>query len=205
VAGADGIDPEQLSLLVEDALASVPLTTAQQDSLRDRLLRAFLRMFTGDEVPSLLFPDDMRARVDYELTIPFGDELLLGVIDRVLESGDGERSIVHFKTIDADVDALERLTAEYLPQLRTYAYLLMRLNPEQISVAATLIFACAPELPQRVIFMRADLERIEEDLRRGIGEIRALTYGEGGSLPLRTPHCPECPYWIEERCLLGKD
>jgi len=126
------------------------------------------------------------------------------VIDRALRASDGTISIVHFKTIDTEESELERLMTEYLPQLRTYAYLVMKLNAAQDSVAATLIFASAPELPQRVIFTRADIPEIEEELRRHIAAIRGITYGEGGELPLHSPHCQECPYWISEKCLMGR-
>lgn len=205
VAGAAGIDPERLGALVEQALATHPLTSERQDRLRLRLLEPFLRMFTSEEVVATLFPGGARPQVEYELTMPFGEELLIGVADRVLRGLGGETSIVHFKTIDTEPGELDRLAESYLPQLRVYAYLLMRMDGRLERVAATLIFACAPELPRRTLFTRADMERIEEDIARDLAEIRELTYGTGGRLPLRTPHCPECPYWIEGACLLGRE
>jgi hypothetical protein len=44
--------------------------------------------------------------------------------------------------------------------------------------------------------------RIEEELRAAINDIRHITYTGRRELPLRTSHCPLCPYFIEERCML---
>jgi hypothetical protein len=44
--------------------------------------------------------------------------------------------------------------------------------------------------------------RIEEELRAAINDIRQITYTGRRELPLRTSHCPLCPYFIEGRCML---
>jgi hypothetical protein len=44
--------------------------------------------------------------------------------------------------------------------------------------------------------------RIEEELKSAIGDIRALSYTGRRELPVRRPHCPICPYFIEGRCLM---
>jgi hypothetical protein len=136
--------------------------------------------------------------------MPFGKEYLLGVIDRVIEHADGTLSLVQFKTRHLGHDEMRRVAESYLPQLRVYAYLIAALNPAQSSITGTLLFTEYPDEPRSFTFSRFEARRIEEELRSGIADIRALSYTGRRELPLRTPHCPDCPYWIEGRCLLAR-
>lgn len=193
-----------LETIIDESLQLEPLVPKDLDAMRARMLESFDRLLTSEPARAILFPSGYKTFVDYELTMPFGTEYLLGVIDRVIEHPDGTLTLVQYKTRQLDRADLRRAAESYLPQLRVYAYLISALNPDQSSVTGTLIFTEFPEEPQSFNFSRFEALRIEEELRSHIGDIRALSYTGRRELPLRTPHCPDCPYWIEGACLLAR-
>lgn len=190
--------------IIDEAIALEPLLPDERERIHARMLGTFQRICTSATARALLFPAGARGHADYELRMPYGTEFLLGVIDRVVENADGEYSVLQYKTRRIEQGELERAAGGYLPQLRFYAYLISALNPQQRSIQATILFTEFPDAPQSFTFSRFETTRIGEELRSAVDDIRALTYSGRRELPLRTPHCPDCPYWIEERCLLAR-
>jgi ATP-dependent helicase/nuclease subunit A len=200
-------DPDGKSALervVDAALLLEPLVTEDLDRMKGMLMESYARLFASESARTLLFPAGGRPRVDYELRMPFGEEYLLGVIDRVIEHEDGTLSIVQYKTRRLERAEVQAAATGYLPQLRVYAYLVSKLNPAQRAINGTVLFTEHPDAPQSFTFTKFESMRIEEELRSAIADIRAITYSGRRDLPLRTPHCPECPYFIEGSCLLGR-
>ncbi len=204
VATADENGSTPLERIIDATLQLEPLLPTARETMRSRLLHTFAGIFASERARTLLFPPDSHPHVDYELRMPFGTEFLLGVIDRVLEMADGTRLIVQYKTRRLRRTELARAAEDYLPQLRFYAYLISELNPAQKSIQAAVVFTEFPDDPQIFTFSRFESMRIKEELRAAIEDIRAISYSGRRELPLRTPHCPHCPYWIEERCLLAR-
>ena len=193
-----------LERIVDEALLLEPLVTEDLDRMRRLLLESYGRIFASGPARAVLFPEGGIPRVDYELRMPLGREYLLGVIDRVIESPDGTLSIVQYKTRRLEYAELRAAATGYLPQLRVYAYLVSMLNPAQRAITGTVLFTEFPDEPQSFTFTKFESMRIEEELGSAIADIRAISYTGRRDLPLQTPHCPECPYWIERRCLLGR-
>jgi ATP-dependent helicase/nuclease subunit A len=190
--------------VIDETLRLEPLTAAQHAVVRPRLIETFERIFASDPACAALFPSGTTASVEQELRMPFEREYVMGVMDRMLVSDDGTISILHYKTLRLDRDAVVRTAESYLPQLRLYAYLVAALNPAQRSVRATILFTEHPDSPQQFTFTRFDMMRIEEEVRAAIADIRQISYTGRRQLPLKSPHCPLCPYWIQEQCLLGR-
>ncbi len=194
---------DRITAVVDEVLALEPILAARLPDVRRRLIDAFTGILSSSEALAVLFPEGTRAVVEQELRIPFGREYLRGVIDRMLVAVDGTVEIVHYKTIRVRPENVASVARSYLPQLRLYAWLAGSLLPEQTSVTATLVFVDAPDAPQAFVFPRFDMTRIEEELRVSIEGIRTLTYTGRRELPLRSDHCPLCPYWIGRACLLA--
>lgn len=201
---ADGDDNRTpMERIIDEAVELEPIMPDMRAAMRTRLVETFQRIHSSPAAMNMLFPADSLGHTGRELRMPFGTEFLMGVIDRVVEMPGGEHSIVQYKTRRIGHDDLERAAGEYIPQLRFYAFLVASLNPRQQSIRATIMFTEHPDAPQSFTFSRFEIMRIEEELRNSIADIRSITYSGRRELPLRTPHCPDCPYWIEEVCLLG--
>lgn len=203
------ITEEEIAALIDDILVLEAMDEAMLSALRARLAESFLRVLSSHPARARLFPEGATTETAKELRIPFeyggGREYILGVMDRLTAHPDGTLSFLQFKTLRLDDADPAEIAAGYLPQLRLYAWLVSALNPDQRSVRGTILFTEAPDAPQDFTFTRLDLVRIEEEIRTNIEDIRALSYTGRGRLPLLTPHCPICPYWIEKECLLGKE
>lgn len=190
--------------IIDEAVELEPIMPDQRADMRARLVEAFQHIRSSTTAMDILFPAGSLGHTGHELRMPFGTEFLLGVMDRVVELEGGEYSIIQYKTRRIRPDEIKRAAGEYIPQLRFYAFLVAALNPRQQAIRTTIIFTELPDEPQSFTFSRFEIMRIEEELRNSIADIRSITYSGRRELPLRTPHCPDCPYWIENVCLLGK-
>lgn len=197
---APGLDP-----LVRNALAMEPIAPGDHEHFAARLAATVERLFTAAPARALIAPPGARARTAYELLAPLGSETVMGQMDRVVEAADGTLSAVQFKTRRVEAGAITAAADDYRPQLRIYAWLLARLREQQRSVTCTVIFTEHPDHPQSFTFPRFEAMRIEETIGSAIDDIRAITYSGRRDLPMRTPHCPACAYWLEGRCLLEGD
>jgi hypothetical protein len=188
--------------IIEEVLLLEPLAEEQLETLRPRLLETFERILASPAATAALFPPGATSSVEQELRLPFDHDFVMGVMDRMLVDGEGTISLLHYKTLRLDRENLARVAEGYLPQLRLYAYLVSALNPAQRSIRATLLFTEHPDAPQSFTFTKFDMIRIEEELRAAIADIRQITYTGRRELPLRTAHCPLCPYYVREHCML---
>lgn len=195
--------PMGLNALVRDALAMEPLAAANREAMRARLLDTAERIFESDAARAVIVPANAEARTDYRLTLPFGKEFVMGQMDRALFGEDGAIDAVQFKTRRLPREAVPAAAEAALPQLRVYAYLLKALGGRASAITCTVLFTEHPDIPQTFSFSTFETTRIEEELASGIADIRALSYSGRRELPLETPHCPACAYWVEGRCLLS--
>lgn len=202
------IREEKIDAIIDDLLVLEPMEEEKLTSLRERLRETFRRLLSSGAALERIFPAGSTSETAKELRIPFGSprerEYILGVMDRLTRHPDGTLSFLQYKTLRLQDRDPAQVADSYLPQLRLYGWLVSRLNPGQRSITGTILFTDAPDAPQDFPFSRFDLVRVEEEIRANIEDIRALSYSGRSRLPLRTPHCPICPYWIEGECLLGK-
>lgn len=198
-------NPERLASTVEETVALEPLPPEGVEGLRSRLTGTVTRLLASPEAQRVLFPEGGSTRVDHELRGTIDGDFLQGVIDRVLFASDGSVSFVQYRTRRIERDGLRVAAESALPQLRLYAYLLSSLDQARVGITGTIFFTEHPDQPQSFTFTRFDAMRIEQDLRASITDIRALTHGARRALPDRTPHCPDCPFFIGGECVTATE
>lgn len=200
----DGIaaSPDSLQDRVDDVLRLEPMMDETRERIGERLRGTIERLLGSTEGRRILFPGKSAPRVDYELRSVIDGEFLLAVIDRVLFADDGSVQFVQYRTRRISREGLRAAAEASLPQLRLYAYMLSAFDTARVGVTGTILFTEYPDEPQSFTFTRFDSMRIEQDIRAAINDIRALTYGVRRALPDRTPHCPDCPFFIGGECLM---
>lgn len=209
-AAQNGSEEREKTILriVDSLIILEPMEAEEATGLRGRLLEAFTSLLENPIAMRAIAPDGSRSETAKELRYPFrtagGTEYLLGVMDRLTHHADGTLSFLQYKTLKLGDRRTTQVAESYLPQLRLYALLVSKLNPNQPVVSGTILFADAPGKPQEFTFSRFDMEGIEEEVTANIEDIRLLSYTGRANLPVTSPHCPLCPYWIEETCLLAR-
>jgi ATP-dependent exoDNAse (exonuclease V) beta subunit len=125
------------------------------------------------------------AKFEFSITLPVGNDFLIGSIDVLLNQTDGEVEIWDWKTnrVGSARD-MDTLLKHYRLQLEVYAFVVSHLHPEQQTFRTRLLFTrratatAADEDWTRVLeFTRLDIQAIEEKIRRLIGKIRLQSYG----------------------------
>lgn len=190
--------------VADDVLLTEPLPTDQAERMRQRLIGTFRRILNSPQAQQAIAPAGSTSYVEHELRIPFENDFVLGVMDRLIVEADKAIAVLHYKTRKVAANALKSTADEYLPQLRLYAYLVSLLRPEQRTFRCVILFTEHPDAPQEFTFSRFDMHRAEDELRSAFRDIHDLSYTSRSRLPLQAPHCPHCPYWIEKACLLGR-
>lgn len=207
MAGRDQQE-EKIAAIIADILALEPLDQDTLESLRRRLQGTFSGLLTTPEAQEQLFPTEAATETAKELRIPVGNgnerTYILGVMDRLTRMQDGSLSFLQYKTPHLRDRNPEDVALSYLPQIRLYAWLVSTLNKHQRSIVGTVLFTEAPDRPQVFPFNRFDLVRIEDEIQESIRDIHFLSYSDYRRLPSESPHCPICPYWIEQSCLLHR-
>ncbi|MBS1913263.1 MAG: UvrD-helicase domain-containing protein [Bacteroidetes bacterium] len=199
-----GAESSALARLVADALALEPMMPAEREAMRVRLTGTLERLLASPEARSVITAPNGATAANYELTMPVGREYLMGVMDRVIRSSDGALSAVQYKTRRLKRNEVPTAAEAYLPQLRVYAYLLAALEPKRTAVTCTILFTEHPDIPQTFTFSSFEQLRIGEEITSGIESIRALTYSGRRDLPLATPHCPACAYFVQGECVMKR-
>ncbi len=81
------------------------------------------------------------AKMEYELSLPIGENYITGIIDCLIENEDGEFEIWDWKTNQIALDNdLQKLKENYSNQMQLYALFLMYLYPLQKKYIARLLF-----------------------------------------------------------------
>ncbi len=194
----------RMGRIIDEELILEVLPSAQKERMRSRLLGTLQSLLSSKAARSVLFPPGATMHPHHELRMPFGKEFILGVMDRMMVATDGTISVLHFKTLRLGEREPGDIVEQYLPQLRLYAYLASKLNPEQKVHHATVLFTERPDDPQEFTFSQMDMIGIEEEVRASIEEIRAISYIGRRELPYKTQHCKWCAYFIQGQCLLAR-
>jgi ATP-dependent helicase/nuclease subunit A len=125
------------------------------------------------------------AQYEYPITLPMGNDFLIGTMDVLVKNPSGALEIWDWKTNRVgSVRDMERLLGEYRLQLEVYAYIASFLAPEQETFTTRLLFTRRAtqnvedaEWTRTLEFTRLDVAVIERKMERLIGEIRARSYG----------------------------
>lgn len=126
------------------------------------------------------------ARFEYPFHMQIERDYLIGSVDALVPSPDGDIELWDWKTnaIASSFDMF-RLFDRYRLQLEIYAYFLAKFRPQQQRITARLLFTRLAEKAsndagwmQTLTVERSELERIEMKIMSIIGEIRHLSYGE---------------------------
>ena len=133
---------------------------------------------------------------EHEIHVMLGDHIIHGMIDRLFKDSDGLWQIIDYETDQFNPREIETWIELYRPQVELYAMLVHRLYPEQRVIPATLFFTSIAEAHQ----MRLTPDELENLERKWIERIEAL---QTGHFKKNKAHCPHCPYFVDEQCLLS--
>ncbi|MFZ1082015.1 MAG: UvrD-helicase domain-containing protein [Candidatus Kryptoniota bacterium] len=144
------------------------------------------------------------------ITRKFRNDFLTGTLDLLVENERGFH-IFDYKTNRLD-KGTDKIYSDYEIQMKLYASLCSRLQPEQDAFDVTIIFTREAGKYLTKKYSRKELEDFENELEATLREIKMIEPVGGiypsvdsDSLPTWTSHCPECEYFVGERkneCLL---
>lgn len=201
----DEIDGSELARLVADVLDLEPLGPEERSVIADRLLQLLRPLVDDPEISSLIEHRSDRVRTSFELRMAVeqrgGAEFVLGVIDRVIEHPERIR-LIQYRTLSMAGRGPDDVLKATMPQLRLYAWLLSR-GENRRSIDATVLLADHPELSPTVSLSNFDLLRFDDEIAAAIEDMRSLSYTPRHDLPTETPHCPLCPYHVDNACILA--
>ena len=178
-----------LGKLINDAMESVSDDLAAGDAAPH--VKHFLESDIGK---SALAADE--SYCEQEIHAMVGDHVIHGVVDRLFKDSEGLWQIVNYETDRFDSSEIETWIDFYRPKVELQAMLVHRLYPEQQAIPATIFFTSLAETFS--IHLSADeLERLE---MLWIEKIAVL---QSGKSEKNRTHCPHCPYFVDEQCLVS--
>ena len=132
---------------------------------------------------------------EHEIYALLGNHVVHGVVDRLFRGSDGLWQIISYETNQFALSEIETWIDFYRPKLELCAMLVHRLYPEQAMIQGAIFFTSLSVA--HPIRLTADgLEEIEQQW------IKRLEVLHKGKFEKNRDHCPLCPYFVEEQCLL---
>lgn len=132
---------------------------------------------------------------EHEIYALLGNHVVYGVVDRLFKGSDGLWQIIDYETNQFEVSEIETWIDFYRPKVELHAMLVHRLYTEQQVIPATIFFTSPAE--SHSMYLTADeLKHLE---RQWIERIEII---QTGRFEKNREHCPLCPYFVEEQCLL---
>ena len=178
-----------LSKLVNTAVKSVSDELAEDD------VTPHVKHFLDSDVGKLALAAS-ESHCEQEIHALLGDHVIHGVVDRLFKDSDALWQIIDYETDQFDPSEIETWIDFYRPQVELYAMLVHRLYPEQQVIPATIFFTSIAEAYP--IHLTADeLETLEQKWIENIAVIQT------GQFEKNRAHCPFCPYFVDEQCLLS--
>lgn len=145
------------------------------------------------------------------ITRKFKSDYLTGTLDLLIEDEKGYH-IYDYKTNRLD-RSQEEIYAGYEIQMKLYASLCGNLKPGQSEIDVTILFTREPGSYLRRDYSKTHLEEFEKELTDMLNGIKGMEGEEGifpsaDALPVVSPHCGECEYFVGEGrakgCLLRR-
>jgi ATP-dependent helicase/nuclease subunit A len=178
-----------LSKLINTAVKSV------SDELAEHDVALHVKHFLDSDVGKLALVAS-ESHCEQEIHALLGDHVIHGVVDRLFKDSDGLWQIVDYETDQFNPSEIQTWIDFYRPQVELYAMLVHRLYPEQQVIPATIFFTSIAEAYP--IHLTADeLENLEQQWIENIAVIQT------GQFEKNRAHCPFCPYFVDEQCLLS--
>ncbi len=125
-----------------------------------------------------------------------GGHTIHGIVDRLIKDGDGLWRIIDYKTDVIEQLELADRASHYRPQIELYAFLVHRLYPEQGTIPITMFFTHLAEAYSMALTAK-DLQDVERAWLKRVEKIQS------GRFEKDTAHCPLCPYFVNESCLIS--
>ncbi len=181
---ADGtVDNDALDSVVQRRLREfdVPLTHPAAERIRRETRAVASNPFIAKYAVAFA-----EARFEYPFHLYTGRDYLIGSVDALVPSPEGDVEIWDWKTnaVSSSFDMF-RLFERYRLQLEVYAYFLAKFRPEQQRITARLLFTrLADKAPneagwiQTLTVERSDIEHIEMKIMSIIDEVRRVSYGQ---------------------------
>lgn len=180
---------QDLSTLINTVVNSA------RDQLAEDEVALHVNHFLDSDLGKLALTAD-ESYCEHVIHALLGDHVIHGVVDRLFKGADGLWQIIDYETDQFEASEIETWIDFYRPKIELYAMLVHRLYPDQHVIPATIFFTSLAEA--HPILLTADkLERIEQQW------IERLEVLQTGKFEKNRGHCPLCPYFVEEQCLLA--
>ena len=132
---------------------------------------------------------------EHEIHALLDNHVIHGVVDRLFKGSDGLWQIIDYETNQFDSSEIETWIDFYRPKVELCVLLVHRLYPEQQVIPATIFFTSLAET-HSMNLIADELEHLEQQWIERIEVIQTGTFEKNRG------HCPHCPYFVEEQCLL---
>jgi len=177
-------------LSVDDLLLKQKIAFTTSSSTFNESHKAHSRIY--DECVNIAMTDLIKREYRYfkqgkseiQLSIPFGENILFGIIDLYFKASTGEYEIWDWKSNQIEsIEEKDKLVAKYESQMLVYAYLISRLHPEIDTLKARLLFtrlarqnSSETEWTHTFSWRKKELETCRVDIENNIMEIRNKLY-----------------------------
>jgi len=135
------------------------------------------------------------TKTEFTINSVFGQDFLLGTIDRLYTDSSGNWNIVDYKTDRVDAHHVMSRSEIYKPQLSFYALLLSKLYAQN-AVRGSLVFLRHPATPMNYVFEKVQINQFETTLRGVISRIKSSDFSRSVS------QCETCPFRSGPGCLI---
>ena len=177
-----------LGKLINTAVKSV------SDEFAEDGLAPHVKHFLDSELGKLALAAN-ESCCEQEIHALFDNHVIHGVVDRLFKGSDGLWQIIDYETNQFDSSEIETWIDFYRPKVELCALLVHRLYPEQQVIPATIFFTSIAEAHS----MNLTADNLEQLEQQWIERIEVI---QSGKFEKNTGHCPHCPYFVEEQCLL---
>ncbi len=127
---------------------------------------------------------------EYEVYCSEGKNYLYGIIDRLVIENE-KLIIIDFKTDNVKEEQINARAADYMPQLKFYAYVLSKLFADFKKYELRLVFLKHPDSPVKHYLDAAGLSSYQSELGLAIDSINSGNYKQN------LTHCSKCHFSME--------
>ncbi len=127
---------------------------------------------------------------EIEIYCKEGGHYLYGIIDKLIIERE-KIIIVDYKTDTINAGQLVSRAADYIPQLKFYAYILSKLYPDYSSFELRLLFLKFPDQPYSLEVNREELKSFGDYINRAIQKIYSASFAPN------LTHCSQCHFALK--------
>ncbi len=179
---------QDLRTLINTVVNSVP------DQLVEDEVALHVNRFLDSELGKLALDAD-ESYCEHVIHALVGDHVIHGVVDRLFKGADGLWQIIDYETDQFEASEIETWIDFYRPKIELHAMLVHRLYPDQHVIPATIFFTSLAKA-HSILLTTGKLGTVEQRWIERLGILQT------GKFEKNRGHCPLCPYFVEEQCLL---